>query len=123
MHVVVNLNMVKKILTLVQLVFINSIVYYTILLIYRNIWVFILLIAVSAIKQGCFHYSQVYSSNQMIEALAIPEIKKNGKMCAVCEVSCKSKCQSCKRVYYCCREHQLSDWKEHKKDCLNGRSL
>jgi hypothetical protein len=120
-NLAVNLKMVKNILTLIQLVFINSIVYYISLSVYRNAWVIMILVAVSAMKQVCFHYLQVSSQvspplpNQINEA-AIP-IKKNGKMCAVCEVSCKLKCQLCKKVYYCCRQHQLSDWKEHKKIC------
>jgi hypothetical protein len=39
--------------------------------------------------------------------------------CAVCyEVSPKlQKCGGCRSVAYCCREHQLSDWKEHKTQC------
>lgn len=132
-NVSVNLKIVKNILTLVQMVFINSIVYYLIVSMYRNIWVIIILFAVSAMKRVCFHYSQGLSqvssssppltmvamvpSPKKIKESSLP-IKKTGKMCAVCDVSCKSKCQSCKRVYYCCREHQLSDWRKHKKSCI-----
>jgi hypothetical protein len=125
----INLKTVKTILTLVQLIFINSIVYYIILSIYRYVWVILLLVAVSVIKQVCFppspplpppplpSSSQV-SPPQQIEAVAdATQIKKNGKLCMVCDVSCKSKCQSCKKVYYCCRNHQLIDWKKHKKIC------
>ncbi len=86
------------------MVLINSIIYYTMVSIYRRLWVIYMLIAVSTIKRVCFHRAPA-------------PIKKNGKLCAVCDASCKSKCQSCKKVYYCCREHQVSDWKEHKKIC------
>ena len=102
----VNAKTIKNILSLVQMVLINSILYYTMVYVYRHLWVIYMLVAVSAIKRVCFPPPPP------------PEpIKKNGKLCAVCEVSCKSKCQTCKKVYYCCREHQVSDWKEHKKIC------
>jgi hypothetical protein len=102
----VNAITIKNILSLIQMVLINSILYYTMVSIYRRLWVIYMLIAVSTIKRVCFP-----------PAPAPPAIKKNGKLCAVCEASCKSKCQTCKKVYYCCREHQISDWKEHKKIC------
>lgn len=37
--------------------------------------------------------------------------------CAVCQVPATSHCGRCKSVYYCGREHQTSDWKDHKKSC------
>lgn len=110
-NITVNATTIKNILSLVQMVLINSILYYTMVSVYRRLWVIYMLIAVSAIKRVCFP--------PPLPASPAPQapIKKNGKLCAVCEVSCKSKCQSCKKVYYCCREHQISDWKEHKKIC------
>lgn len=105
----VNAKMIKNILSLVQMVLINTIVYYTMVYVYRHLWVIYMLVAVSVIKRVCFPPAP----NQEVP---VP-IKNNGKLCAVCEVSCKSKCQTCKKVYYCCREHQLSDWREHKKIC------
>ena len=30
------------------------------------------------------------------------------------------RCSGCMRVYYCGRECQKKDWKEHKKDCGGG---
>lgn len=125
-NLAVNLKMVRNILALVQIIFINRIIYYIIVSIYRNLWVILILFAISAIRQVCSPYSHVilhvssypHSTNQTPAIMpAIPPIKKNGKICAVCEVSCKLKCKWCKRVYYCCREHQVSDWKEHKKSC------
>lgn len=29
------------------------------------------------------------------------------------------KCSRCKGVYYCSKEHQTSDWKNHKRDCVS----
>ena len=42
--------------------------------------------------------------------------------CQSCGISNKNKklfvCSKCKSVRYCCREHQISHWKQHKKDCV-----
>jgi len=57
------------------------------------------------------------------------EIKKlakesNGriKMKQVCDFCTKvsphlQKCGACRSVFYCCKEHQTADWKDHKKEC------
>ena len=40
------------------------------------------------------------------------------KSCAVCGVKTGIKqCGRCKRVCYCCKEHQIYDWKIHKSLC------
>ena len=39
------------------------------------------------------------------------------KCCKVCKIKCDSKCSKCSKVWYCSREHQKQDWKNHKKDC------
>ena len=41
--------------------------------------------------------------------------------CALCDakepfINEFKKCGRCKKVYYCCVEHQKEHWKEHKKD-------
>jgi hypothetical protein len=44
-------------------------------------------------------------------------LRKTQKNCRVCGVPSKKKCDKC-IAYYCCREHQLQDWKAgHKKTC------
>lgn len=38
--------------------------------------------------------------------------------CAVCGVEAKQKCAGCSAVFYCSKEHQVSDWKNgHKNSC------
>ena len=38
--------------------------------------------------------------------------------CKVCESQESLKrCAKCKTVYYCTREHQTQDWRNHKTDC------
>jgi hypothetical protein len=34
-----------------------------------------------------------------------------------CSEAAKRKCAACKSLGYCSREHQRSDWKDHKKEC------
>ena len=37
--------------------------------------------------------------------------------CNVCGVATTNACGTCGSVFYCQREHQKQDWKEHKKNC------
>uniref|UniRef100_A0A7S3DVM0 MYND-type domain-containing protein n=1 Tax=Entomoneis paludosa TaxID=265537 RepID=A0A7S3DVM0_9STRA len=37
--------------------------------------------------------------------------------CRVCGAAAAKKCSRCKAVFYCCVEHQKSDWKRHKPSC------
>ena len=40
------------------------------------------------------------------------------KCCNTCHISGKfKKCSGCEKVYYCSKECQRQDWKEHKKTC------
>ena len=32
------------------------------------------------------------------------------------------KCAGCKMAYYCCRNHQLKDWKRHKELCKRNKA-
>jgi hypothetical protein len=45
------------------------------------------------------------------------QVKEKVDRCGVCQLPSKSKCSNCKRVYYCCKEHQKSDYKIHEKIC------
>jgi hypothetical protein len=44
--------------------------------------------------------------------------------CAVCKRHLSqdgtklNHCSKCKKVFYCCKEHQKDDWKRHKKSCV-----
>jgi hypothetical protein len=45
------------------------------------------------------------------------DLLKTQKNCRVCGVPSKNKCEKC-IAYYCCREHQVQDWKAgHKQSC------
>ena len=39
------------------------------------------------------------------------------KLCALCGCRAPSMCSQCRRVSYCCREHQSADWRYHKQHC------
>ena len=38
-------------------------------------------------------------------------------LCAFCENVAKTRCTACLKVYYCSKEHQKLDWKNHAKNC------
>ncbi|KIO16686.1 hypothetical protein M407DRAFT_33662, partial [Tulasnella calospora MUT 4182] len=44
------------------------------------------------------------------------KLAKNN-VCAVCTNEAKQRCSQCLSVYYCSRECQTNDWKEHKRSC------
>uniref|UniRef100_A0A336MII8 CSON001087 protein n=1 Tax=Culicoides sonorensis TaxID=179676 RepID=A0A336MII8_CULSO len=37
--------------------------------------------------------------------------------CAICDKVTKTRCSACQSVFYCCVEHQKSDWSRHKISC------
>jgi len=37
--------------------------------------------------------------------------------CEVCNKPSTLKCTRCKWIYYCCKQHQLDDWKKHRSLC------
>src|SRR3989338_1263566 len=43
-------------------------------------------------------------------------------ICQVCDADATSRCAACKEVFYCSVDHQRSDWKDHKEDCLRRRA-
>ncbi|XP_075232886.1 zinc finger protein RP-8 [Lycorma delicatula] len=44
------------------------------------------------------------------------------KLCYVCGIRSSNHCGSCKNVYYCCKEHQVFDWKSGHKQICKGNS-
>jgi len=55
----------------------------------------------------------------MIEMFIGRDLKK----CAFCDkkeevTRSYSRCSRCKDCYYCCREHQMEHWSDHKSKCV-----
>lgn len=42
----------------------------------------------------------------------------SSKICAICAKRASKFCSRCKKVYYCCTEHQKADWPAHKAICI-----
>ncbi|KAL2750103.1 programmed cell death protein 2-like isoform X2 [Vespula maculifrons] len=46
------------------------------------------------------------------------------KTCCVCGIAAPNHCSKCKIVNYCCRDHQIYDWKQyHKHNCGNNVNI
>ncbi|KAI4479058.1 hypothetical protein M0802_014461 [Mischocyttarus mexicanus] len=46
------------------------------------------------------------------------------KTCCVCGISAPNHCSKCKIANYCCRNHQIYDWKHgHKQNCGNNVNI
>jgi hypothetical protein len=52
--------------------------------------------------------------NKVIEATN--KLYEDSGVCGLCKLKANLKCQKCGQRY-CCREHQVQDWKEHSKMC------
>ncbi|ELT98594.1 hypothetical protein CAPTEDRAFT_229252 [Capitella teleta] len=48
-----------------------------------------------------------------------------GEKCPACElcgaIEKLSLCGACRQTWYCCREHQKSHWRQHKKECKSNK--
>ena len=76
----------------------------------------------------CCNNGKCYSSKFSVKALRFP-CKDDGSsvisnlndlkgLCNVCGCFGDKKCSSCNQVFYCCKEHQVIDWKfSHKRNC------
>ena len=54
------------------------------------------------------------AKNEMVENKKL--IGAHGK-CGVCGRDSTLSCCKCKKIYYCCKEHQTEDWNNHKQIC------
>ena len=48
-------------------------------------------------------------------------LREQGMFCEICRKQTKSTCNNCRTAWYCCREHQTSDWKDHRIWCKMHR--
>jgi hypothetical protein len=58
--------------------------------------------------------------SSLSQTLNKKELKVMGKECGnlLCDsVTASKKCSICRKICYCCKECQVSDWKRHKKLC------
>ena len=44
-------------------------------------------------------------------------LREQGMFCEVCRKPAKQTCNRCRTAWYCCRDHQTSDWKDHRSWC------
>ena len=44
-------------------------------------------------------------------------LREQGMFCEVCRKPAKQTCNRCRAAWYCCRDHQTSDWKDHRTWC------
>ncbi|KIL68857.1 hypothetical protein M378DRAFT_157996 [Amanita muscaria Koide BX008] len=44
-------------------------------------------------------------------------LREQGLFCEICQQPAKSTCNSCRTAWYCCRDHQTSDWRNHRVWC------
>lgn len=57
------------------------------------------------------------AEGEVSKAPVVPEA--DTEHCAVCSSAENLKrCGKCLSVAYCCKEHQIQDWKKHKKNCI-----
>jgi len=66
--------------------------------------------------------SNPMSIDVMMEEIKITnkELTEQKKSCGLCSQPATQLCSICKKIYYCCREHQKSHWKEHKTICKSS---
>jgi hypothetical protein len=48
-------------------------------------------------------------------------LREQGLFCEVCRKPAKKNCNTCRTAWYCCRDHQTSDWKDHRAWCKSHR--
>lgn len=57
---------------------------------------------------------KLFNSRPHEDVVKLIDLKK----CVICnETQFVQCCARCRKVYYCGREHQVSDWKRHKEEC------
>ncbi|XP_002164677.2 programmed cell death protein 2 isoform X1 [Hydra vulgaris] len=57
-------------------------------------------------------------SDENFQPVYLHDTKDIKSLCNLCGCYGDKKCSKCSQVFYCCKEHQLIDWKfSHKKNC------
>jgi len=75
---------------------------------------------------GVHTWINIESSDDLFQTHLIqPVPKTNENTCAQCKkgpqhgIKRLARCSGCKKVYYCCKEHQRNHWIVHKEKCSN----
>lgn len=74
--------------------------------------------ALQAIKDGTERVTFGGPDHYQEFAAQTMERANTQQICAVCRKPAAHKCARCKCTYYCCREHQIQDWKENNHELL-----
>jgi len=65
--------------------------------------------------------SEAYKVFKRVVKYNIPDFDLSRKFCFICSkivpVKCMKRCSACRNAYYCSKECQITDWKEHKNEC------
>ena len=57
-------------------------------------------------------------------ATKLAELESQHPLCILCGCSGDKQCSMCHKVTYCCKDHQVIDWKYgHKKICKNNNNI
>ncbi|RUP50230.1 hypothetical protein BC936DRAFT_139901 [Jimgerdemannia flammicorona] len=73
------------------------------------------------------YYKWFLQNRELFDSLKPPSIRfttgeaYNIKTCHVCNKTTTTSCGRCRKVWYCSKEHQRTDWKEHKLVCRDGQ--
>lgn len=60
------------------------------------------------------HSEEVQISFDPQGDIVISPVKRKLQKCQICDTPTLFRCHKCRRMAYCCKEHQSSDWKRHR---------
>lgn len=67
------------------------------------------------VEKSCGEEPEIQSNLEMERE----EIDSHTEECAFCNLDASKKCSRCKKVFYCSKQCQKNDWRNHKQTCQN----